>query len=559
MAAFLALLVLAACGGGAEEDVGGGGKPPPGPATTVLVSQVVDSEGGTVIVTNAISPLEGTEVVIPEGALSEPTTITISQVSGTAGVPVDVLVAAFGPADTVFSDLVTVTVRYSPQYLSNNSISDPATLKVVAIRSGADIETLRTVSQDEDTGSVTAETLQFGRFAVLGYTNATLSGTYGFNFYINDPRFGSPDSINIVVPDTPTVISASVPFPAYAFANELGTITFDGSGNYSWSGIRNNVGTPTGVGGSGVYSVSPDGALALDIGPVGSALAGGSTFVLTSTSGAVVEMGAGVRIRGAFDNASLSGEYRAAHYYSDATAGPLNTITLDVSRTPYSETVNVPFPAYAFNTELRSTTFDGAGNYTWSGTRNRGGVTSAVNGGGTYSISTNGTLTLLDTGLTGNLLAGGSTFILTASAGQPMEVGFGVKKGGTFSNASLGGTYTVTFYYSDPAAGPANGLDISIPDTPFSGGFDVPFPVSGFNTELRTMTFNGAGNYSWSGTRNQGGISSAVSGNGTYAVAADGSLTTDGGLEGNVLAGGSTFILTSTSGQVLRIGVGILK
>jgi hypothetical protein len=73
------------------------------------------------------------------------------------------------------------------------------------------------------------------------------------------------------------------------------------------------------------------------------------------------------------------------------------------------------------------------------------------------------------------------------------------------------------------------------------------------------MTFNGAGSYSWSGIRNRGGVSSPVSGNGTYAVAANGTLTTDGGLAGNVLAGGSTFVLTSTSGQAMRIGVGILR
>lgn len=553
----LTFLVLTACGGGAGED-GGGGNPPP-PVTSVLVSQVVDSAGGTVTVTNAASPLQGTQVVIPEGALSEPTTITISQVTRAGGVPGDVLVAAFGPTGAGFSVPVAVTIRHSPQYLSSNGIEDPSRLKVVALRTGSDNETLRTVAQDRDRNSVTAETTQFGRFAVLGYSNATLSGAYSFNFYINDPRFGSPGSINVVVPDTPAVVSASVPFPGYAFATELGTITFDGAGNYSWSGIRNNAGTPTAVGGGGLYTVSPDGVLALDIGPVGGVLAGGSTLVLTSTIGAVVEMGAGVRISGAFDNTSLNGEYGVAHYTSDANAGPLDTITLDVSRTPYSETVDVPFPAYAFNTVLRTTTFDGAGTYTWSGTRNRGGVTSAVNGSGTYSISTNGTLTLLDTGLTGKLLAGGSTFILTAPAGQPMEVGFGVKKGGTFGNASLGGSYTVTFYYSDPAAGPANRIDISIPGTPFSGGFDVPFPVSRFNTELRTMTFDGTGRYTWSGTRNRGGVSSAVSGSGSYAVAADGRLATDGGLEGNVLAGGSTFILTSTSGQALRIGVGILR
>ena len=87
----------------------------------------------------------------------------------------------------------------------------------------------------------------------------------------------------------------------------------------------------------------------------------------------------------------------------------------------------------------------------------------------------------------------------------------------------------------------------------------MPFPLAAFSTELRTVTFNGAGSYSWSGIRNRGGVSSPVSGNGTYAVAADGTLTTDGGLAGNVFAGGSTFVLTSTSGQAMRIGVGLLR
>jgi hypothetical protein len=76
---------------------------------------------------------------------------------------------------------------------------------------------------------------------------------------------------------------------------------------------------------------------------------------------------------------------------------------------------------------------------------------------------------------------------------------------------------------------------------------------------LRSVTFNGAGSYTWTGTRNRGGVSSPVSGNGTYAVAADGALTMEGTLAGNVLAGGSTFVITSTSGSAIEIGVGILR
>lgn len=497
--------------------------------------------------------------MFPAGALSGATTITLSHITGAAGVPGDVLVVELGPPGTVFSQPVSVTLKYLPQYLSSRGISDPTTLKVVALTAGAAGDTLRTVAQDTSQGTVSAEVSRAGRFAVLGYSNATLSGTYGFNFTIMDARFGSPGAIEIDVPATPFDGTVTVPFPGYAFAAELGTIAFDGAGSYAWSAIRNKGGTPNPVGGSGLYSVDAEGTLALDIGPSGSVLAGGSTFVLSSSSGPVVEMGVGVKLGSGYGNASLSGSYGVAHHYSDASAGPPSTIALDIPRTPYSDTVSVPFPAYAFNTELRAATFDGAGNYSWSGTRNRGGTVSAVSGGGTYAVAGDGTLTL-DSGLTGHLQAGGGAFVLTAASGQPIEIGVGLRRGGSFSAASLGGTYSVTLYSADPGAAPAGTIDISIPRTlPFSGAFAVPFPLAAFSTELRTVTFNGAGSYTWSGIRNRGGVSSPVSGNGTYAVAADGALTMQGTLAGNVLAGGSTFVLTSTSGAAVEIGVGILR
>ena len=554
LAACLALSHLVGCGSGF--DAPGGGGAGPAPVSTVAASGVIDENGGTLVVTGS-SPIAGTQAVFPAGALSGATTVTLSHVTGTAGVPGDVLVVELGPAGTVFSQPVTVTLKVLPQYLTSRGISDPATLKVVALSAGASGETLRTVFMDPSQRTVSAQTTRAGRFAVLGYTNATLSGTYGFNFTIMDARFGS-SPIGVDIPAVPFDGTFEVPFPDFAFASEMGTIAFDGAGNYSWSGIRNNAGTPVAVSGSGIYSVSVDGSMTLDIGPVGNVLAGGSAFVLVAPTGDVVELGVGVKIAGGYSNASLSGSYGVAHYASNAAAGPLNTIRLNVRRTPFNDAIDVPFPAYAFTTELRSATFDGAGNYTWSGIRNRAGSSSSVTGSGTYAVAGDGSLTL-DSGHTGHLLADGSTFVLTAVSGQPIEIGVGLRRGGTFSAASLGGTYALLFHTSDPADAATGTIDISIPDTPFSGEFDVPFPLPAFSTERRSVTFNGAGAYTWSGTRNRGGITSPVSGNGTYAVAADGRLTTDGGLAGYVLAGGSTFILSSTSGQALRIGVGILR
>jgi hypothetical protein len=264
-----------------------------------------------------------------------------------------------------------------------------------------------------------------------------------------------------------------------------------------------------------------------------------------------------VKKGGTFDNASMNGSYSVALYYSNFAAGPAGTINLDVSTTPFSGAFDVPFPGYALNSELRTMTFDGAGNYTWSGTRNTSGVSSAVSGNGSYVVSADGTLTL-DNGLTGNVLEGASTFIVTTPSGQ-VAMGAGIRKGGTFNNASLGGRYAVAYHYSDATGGPASTITVNIPNTPFTSSIAVPFPSYGFNSEVRSITFDGAGHYTWSGNRNRGGISSAVSGSGSYSVAPDGALTLDTRLSGNVLDGGSTFILAPTSGQTVQVGVGILK
>jgi len=93
MLSFVALLALAACGGGGGNSTGIGPHPAPGP--NVIASQVIGPNGGSVSVTDQSSPLAGTRVVIPPGALSASTLITIGYASGST-VPADVLVAFDG-------------------------------------------------------------------------------------------------------------------------------------------------------------------------------------------------------------------------------------------------------------------------------------------------------------------------------------------------------------------------------------------------------------------------------------------------------------------------------
>jgi Chaperone of endosialidase len=94
----------------------------------------------------------------------------------------------------------------------------------------------------------------------------------------------------------------------------------------------------------------------------------------------------------------------------------------------------------------------------------------------------------------------------------------------TYSNASLKGTYSGVAYM-------------------FHGSMTVP---QGFESDLGTGTFDGAGNVAFSLTSNSGGVIVSGSSNATYSVAADGSVTVSGGVNGTgFLADGGRILLAS--------------
>jgi len=144
--------------------------------------------------------------------------------------------------------------------------------------SGVANETLRTISQDTTLNTVTAQTTHFSNFAVLGYTNATLSGRYGVTMYDSDAPVDVP--------------------PVKGFHSGVGTLMFDGVGNFMYSGNKNTDGVSSAKSGSGTYAVAADGTLTLSstggTPHKGSVLAGGSTFILASTSGQPVDIGVGI-------------------------------------------------------------------------------------------------------------------------------------------------------------------------------------------------------------------------------------------------------------------------
>ena len=398
--------VIYGCGGG-----GGGATS----GSTIAGSKIVDATGGSVSVTDPSSALAGTTVQIPAGALANPTTITISQGSS-VGLPAGSLVVNFGPSGTVFAKPVTVTVKYSQQYLANNGISNPATLKVVVVN-GDVSETLATVSTDTVNRTVTAQTTHFSNFVALGYSNASLSGTYTFSdYYVNSSSSNATSIVPISVPSTPYTANLTVPIAKRGFTVETGTVTFDGVGAFTISGTKNVDGVVSSMAQSGSYSVAPDGTLTVGT-MAGSVLAGGSSFIAASRTGAP-EVLVGVKKAGTFSNASLSGAYTFADYYVNSSSSNATSIVpINVPTTPYSNNLTVPIAKKGFTAELGTVTFDGAGGFTILGTKNVDAVVSNVTQSGSYSVAADGTLTVGT--MTGSVLAGGSSFIAASRTGDP--------------------------------------------------------------------------------------------------------------------------------------------
>lgn len=524
----LALIVAAllpACGNSSPAPAGTAA-----PATSVLLAtQSVDASGGTVAITNPGSPAFGTQVIIPAGALAAPTTITIAQVISSTLGP-SVMEFDFGPSGTVFATPVTVTVRYSPQYLASLSLSDPTLLRVIDRASTSATEELVTASQDLGRNLITVETTHFTTFAAVGFSNATLSGSYFFEGYWFN---GGPQ------PNAPAT-GNPLPGPT-GFTVDAGILTFDGVGGWTYtdeSMNRDSVVSAPG-GGTGSYSVAPDGTLTFLFGysATGGVLADGSAFVLStsSRSGGPPEINIGIRKGGSFTNASLSGTYFFQGYWWNGGTQPNAPAT------------GTPLPApTGFSIDAGILTFDGAGNWTYSAqSMNQDATISAPgNIAGSYSVAPDGTLTFLSGYLaTGGILAGGNTFLVnTASkSGSDPEINIGIKKSGAFTNASLAGSYFLERYWFNGG---------TQPNTPAAGN-PLPAPT-GFTADAGILTFDGNGSWTYtSESLNRDGVITAPGGaTGTYAVAADGTVTFTAGFlaAGGLLAGGSVLML-NTSGQ----------
>lgn len=144
-------------------DLRGGVLGAPAGGETVL-SRIVDETGGTILVDDPTSDLDGAALDIPAGAFDGPTPVTIST-SPPAVSPTDDDRQAsgpsvlLGPSGTEFSQAITVTLPYDPAQVPANA--DPQDLEVLIVEDDGSTTTANPSAVDEEAETVTVQTTSF--------------------------------------------------------------------------------------------------------------------------------------------------------------------------------------------------------------------------------------------------------------------------------------------------------------------------------------------------------------------------------------------------------------
>jgi trimeric autotransporter adhesin len=296
---------------------------------------------------------------------------------------------------------------------------------------------------------------------------------------------GSTDVINVAVSCSNVAVSCSYPpsngtgfvSGSYFYTDisssgvSSGCDVFDGVGGYSGSYVLNTSGVISSGSISGPYTTAVGGAMTLGA-DTGAVSADGNTILIANLQDGTVPSVA-VEIKQGqtnFTNADFSGIYQVVSITSLGDSSSSLTLTAD-----------------------------GAGGYSGNLVQNNAGVITSSAVSGTYSVAADGSLTITPASgspLSGGISANGKTLVLSQlTAGQPSAFAVGIKQGQTnFTNADVVGTYNIVNH-------------------------------TGHSADLLTLDFDGAGNFNGTTTTNDAGTISNYSVTGTYAVAADGTLT----------------------------------
>jgi len=320
-------------------------------------------------------------------------------------------------------------------------------------------------------------------------------------------------------------------------------MTFDGAGGFTRSYNKNADGVVTAVSDSGSYLVASNGAIRLSVigGPTLSARlnSAGDTIVFSSPTGTDPRFNiAGKRLPGPYTVASLNG---TGDYFCYGYNGSLAQ--------PAAPVVGASLPTpNGFQTLQGTVAFNGAGAYTLNAVVNQDSVGSSGTVTGTYTVASDGTVTLTSTGKSTpddqGTLVNGDTLLIAAANGHFPQICAGSLQTGTYSNANLAGRYALIDRYFD--TGVARSLMPAV---------GTPLPVlKGLTAGLGSFGADGAGNWTFTNAKNVDSVMNfPVSYGGTYSVASDGTLTINSPgavLTGSVLNAGEDFHFVNPAGNV---------
>ena len=303
-------------------------------------------------------------------------------------------------------------------------------------------------------------------------------------------------------------------------ASIIGTMTFDGNGNYSFTGQKmdTSAGTaPAAYSAQGTYAVAANGMLQIanpidtsdiDYGGVGAA--GPSAFVASATEGQYLDVLVGIPISTSATNANVQGAFQTA--FIDFLQGNASQVR------------------DGFYT-LTSNGSGSFGNVSVSGAMANQGSTLVTQSlsGVTYSLSSgNGTITFPTASNTANtLVSGAKSFyvspdgnLLLGGANNGFDLIFGVKSlGGSASNSMFQGTYFDSALEND-TTGSGNFIDAfngSILATGNQVG-TAHYRLASFSQAAYDYTADSSFNFKSDGTYNDGLFQTALGASGQAAV-----------------------------------------
>ncbi len=290
------------------------------------------------------------------------------------------------------------------------------------------------------------------------------------------------------------------------------TVTYDGNGGFSGSGTLNTGGNISSFAISGTYAVAADGTIASS-----------HLTPRVETSSGFVSADGNTIVGGAFASGEMP-YLRSMVRQGQPGASRASLVG------PYL------FIVYSGNGCTRlQVTFDGAGNFTATYTRNDNGTIVTGSDSGSYSVASDGALSLTPedgTTLEGSVGVNGDVLVLAGiTSGVGPAIAIAIRQGQTrFSAADLDGVFS--------------GID-------YSSETDTGYSVA--------VTFDGAGNYSQVNICNSAGVIAAAPGDsGTCSVTPAGAVANDSGGLGGISADGNTLLMAPfRTGETPAIAVTI--